>query len=159
MRACTAVVTEISYNDTEIPYHAQIEFIQVADWEKELNILFQDLFDPSGSMFREATNPDSDAGIAYAKIKAVYPKRIKEDIAASSVEKMVEEVSHILGTEREIEETDSLKFYKKLQHFVDSKEKIKGDINKDRKKGKKELEFWPLIRVVRYVRLIALSIA
>lgn len=158
MRACTAVVTEISYNDTEIPYHAQIEFIQVADWEKELKTLFQDLFDPSGHISREATNPDSDAGMAYAKIKAVYPKKTKEDIAGSSVEKMVKEVSHILGTEREIKETDSLKFYKKLQHFVDSKEKSTGDKDKDQKKGKKELEFWPLIRVVRYVRLIVLSI-
>lgn len=154
MRACTAVVTEISYNDTEIPYHAQIEFIQVADWEKELKTLFQDLFDPSGHISREATNPDSDAGIAYAKIKAVYPKKAKDDIASSSVEKMVKEVSHILGTEREIKETDSVKFYKKLQHFVDSKEKSTGETDKDKKKAKKELEFWPLIRVVRYAKLI-----
>ena len=155
MRACTAVVTEISYNYTEIPYHAQIEFIQVTDWEKELKILFQDLFDPSGHISREATNPDSDAGIAYAKIKAVYPKKTKEDIAGSSIEKMVKEVAHILGTKREIKEIDSMRFYKKLQYFVDSQEKSTGDTDKDKKKGKKELEFWPLIRVVRYVRLIA----
>lgn len=152
MRACTAVVTEISYNNTAIPYHAQIEFIQIADWEKELKTLFQDLFDPSGHISREATNPDSEAGIAYAKIKAVYPKKTKDDIASSSVEKMVKEVSHILGTVREIKETDSLNFYKKLQHFVDSKEKSTGDTDKNKKKAKKELEFWPLIRVVRYVK-------
>ncbi len=150
MRACTAVVTEISYNDTEIPYHAQIEFIQVVDWEKELKTLFQDLLDPNGNVSRDAGNPDSDAGIAYAKIKAVYPRKTRDDIAESSIEKLVKDVAHILGTERQIKETDSMKFYRKLQHYVDSKEKSTGDKEKDKKKERKELEFWPLIRVVRY---------
>lgn len=48
MRACTAVVTEISYNDGEEPYRAQIEFISSAEWEKELKTLFQDLLDGNG---------------------------------------------------------------------------------------------------------------
>lgn len=146
MRACTAVVTEISYNDTKTPYHAQIEFIKEADWERELKTLFQDLFDPSGNVSRDCTNPDTEAGIAYAKIKAVYPKKTKEDIANSSIEKMLREVNHILGTNREIKETDSSKFYRRLQQFVDSKEKSTGD----KKKERKEMEYWPLIRVVRY---------
>lgn len=146
MRACTAVVTEISYNDTKIPYHAQIEFIQAADWERELKTLFQDLFDGSGNVSRDCSNPDTEAGIAYAKIKAVYPKKTKEDMTNSTIEKMLKEVSHILGTNREIKETDSLRFYQRLQQFVDSKEKSTGD----KKTEKKEMEFWPLIRVVRY---------
>ena len=146
MRACTAVVTEISYNDTETPYYAQIEFIKEADWERELKTLFQDLFDPSGNVSRDCTNPETEAGIAYAKIKAVYPKKTKEDITNSSIEKMLREVDHILGTNREIKETDSSKFYRRLQQFVDSKEKSTGD----KKKERKEMEFWPLIRVVRY---------
>lgn len=150
MRACTAVVTEISYSDLEIPYHAQIEFIRVQDWQKELKTLFQDLIDASGNVSRDCSNPDTDAGIAYAKIKAVYPKKTKEDIAGSSTEKLLEEVSHILGTNREINETDPLKFYQRLQYFVDSKEKSTGDKEKDKKKERKEMEFWPLIRVVRY---------
>lgn len=145
MRACTAVVTEISYNETNTPYHTQIEFIQASDWERELTTLFQDLFDGNGNVSRDCSNPDTEAGIAYAKIKAVYPKKTKEDMVNSSIEKMLEEVSHILGTDREIKETDSSKFYQRLQQFVDSKEKSTGD-----KKEKKEMEFWPLIRVVRY---------
>jgi hypothetical protein len=48
MRACTAVVTEISYNYEEVPYRAQIEFVSVNDWYKELKTLFQDLFDHEG---------------------------------------------------------------------------------------------------------------
>lgn len=149
MRACTAVVTEVSYNDGEKPYRAKIEFIKPADWERELKTLFQDLVDGSGNVSRESSNPDTDAGIAYAKIKAVYPKKTKETIPQTSIEKMLEEVSHILGTSRDIEETDSLRFYQRLQHFVDSKEKSTGDKEKDKKKERREMEYWPLIRVVR----------
>ncbi|KAI4087546.1 MAG: hypothetical protein LQ344_006699 [Seirophora lacunosa] len=158
MRACTAVVTEISYNYEEQPYCAEIEFITVDEWAKELRVLFQDLLDGEGNVSRECTNEDSDAGVAYAKIKAVYPQKTKEDIARSSIEKMLSDVSHILGTSRNIKETNSLTFYKKLQSFVDSKEKSTGKKDKDGKKQKKEREFWPLIRVVRlYVKSTALA--
>ncbi|KAL9601801.1 MAG: hypothetical protein Q9219_002291 [cf. Caloplaca sp. 3 TL-2023] len=158
MRACTAVVTEISYNYEEQPYGAEIEFIGLEDWAKELKILFEDLLDDSGNVSRDCTNEDSDAGIAYAKIKAVYPNKTKEDIAKSSINQMLNEVSHILGTSRNIKENDSLMFYKKLQSFVDSKEKSTGKKDKDGKKEKKEREFWPLIRVVRlYVKSAALA--
>lgn len=118
MRACTAVVTEISYNDGEKPYHAQIEFISVADWEKELRTLFADLLDGDGKVSRDCVHEDTDAGIAYAKIKAVYPRKTKEDIANSSIETMLREVGNTLGKTRDIEESDSLVFYKKLQSYV-----------------------------------------
>ena len=39
MRACTAVVTEISYNnkpDSDAKYRGEIEFIKPSDWEKDL---------------------------------------------------------------------------------------------------------------------------
>lgn len=149
MRACTAVVTEIAYNHEEQPYRAQIEFISSAEWEKELKTLFQDLLDGNGQVSRDCANEDTDAGIAYAKIKAVYPRKTKEDIANSNIATMLKEVSNILGSSRDIKETDSLLFYKKLQHFVDSKEKSTGNKDKDKKKERKEMEFWPLIRVVR----------
>lgn len=149
MRACTAVVTEVSYNDGEKPYRAKIEFIKLSDWEKELKTLFQDLIDGNGNVSRESSNPDTDAGIAYAKMKAVYPAKSKEAMAKSSIEKMLAEVSHVLGTSKDIEETDSLRFYQRLQHYVDSKEKSTGDKEKDKKKERREMEYWPLIRVVR----------
>lgn len=73
MRACTAVVTELSWNNSEdetAKYRAAIEFIKPEDWEKELSILFEELLDGSGNVSKEASNADSEAGIAYAKIKA-----------------------------------------------------------------------------------------
>lgn len=160
MRACTAVVTEISYNTEEEPYRAQVEFISSAEWERELKILFQDLLDGNGQVSRDCTNEDTDAGIAYAKIKAVYPQRTKEDIANSNVATMLRQVSSVLGSTRNVQEQDSLLFYKKLQHYADSKEKATGLKVKgaDKKNEKKEMEYWPLIRVVRiYVKSAALA--
>ncbi|KAL8709618.1 MAG: hypothetical protein Q9220_005710 [cf. Caloplaca sp. 1 TL-2023] len=160
MRACTAVVTEISYNNDETPYRAQIEFIQASDWEKELTVLFSDLLDGNGNVSRECANEDTDAGVAYAKIKAVYPKKTKEDLANSSIPSLLREVSSILGASREISESDSLIFYRKLQKFVDSQEKTLGNKDKttDNKPRPKEMEFWPLIKVVRlYVKAPALA--
>lgn len=59
MRACTAVVTEISYNgENDDPYRASIEFITAAEWEKELKVLFQDLMDGSGEV-RNKISPES----------------------------------------------------------------------------------------------------
>ena len=159
MRACTAVVTEISFNHEEEPYRAQIEFVSQAEWEKELRIIFEDLLDSNGQVSRECANEDTDAGIAWQKIKAVYPRKTKEDIAKSSTATLLREVSHVLGTTRDVKETDSLRFYKKLQQFVDSQEKATGLKDKENKrKERKEMEFWPLIRVVRiYVKSPALA--
>ena len=159
MRACTAVVTEISFNHEQEPYRAHIEFVSQAEWEKELTIMFDDLLDGNGQVSRDCANEDTDAGIAWQKIKAVYPKKTKEDIAKSNTATLLQEVSHVLGTTRDVKETDSLRFYKKLQRFVDSQEKATGLKDKENKrKEPKEMEFWPLIRVVRiYVKSPALA--
>ena len=57
MRACTAVVTEISYNDSTNPrmkYRAEIEFIRPEDWQKELHILYKEIIDESGQLIPRA---------------------------------------------------------------------------------------------------------
>ena len=45
MRACTAVITEISYNHGSEPYRAEIDFIDAEDWRYELNILFEEILE------------------------------------------------------------------------------------------------------------------
>ncbi|KAL8692607.1 MAG: hypothetical protein Q9224_003921, partial [Gallowayella concinna] len=160
-RACTAVVNEISYNHEEIPYRAEVEFIQPTDWEKELKTLFQDLLDSNGKISRQCTNDETEAGIAYAKIKAVYPKKTKDDIANSSIESMLHEVSEILGKTHHIDDSDCVQFYRRLQKFVEAS----GDRKQEKVKQEevsyhteREMEFWPLIKVVRlYVKAPVLS--
>ena len=65
---------------------------------------------------------------------------------------------YILEKTTGVEETNSLLFYKNLQSFVNSKEKSIGK-EKDKKKDRKEMEAWPLIRVVRiYLKSRALAL-
>jgi hypothetical protein len=128
MRACTASPTEISYNHSENPdelYRAEVEFITGEDWVKDLRGLYSDLLDGSGEVCREATNQDSDAGIAYAKIKAVYPKFTREMIAKATPESLADQpaVRSILGTVKKLKATSAARLYRQLQEYVDSKEK------------------------------------
>ncbi|KAL8725127.1 MAG: hypothetical protein Q9181_006531, partial [Wetmoreana brouardii] len=158
MRACTAVVTEIAYNNQDIPYRGLIEFIQPSDWEAELKLLFQDLLDSNGKISNEYVKEDTDTGIAYAKIRAVYPNKSRDDIIRSDFQSMLQEVTHVLGSTREIGESDASQFYKRLQQFIDSQEKTANDTSRQRKNVTKKMEFWPLIKVVRlYVKSPALA--
>lgn len=159
MRACTAVVTEISYNYEDIPYRAEIEFITEKDWEKELQVLFSDLLDSNGKVSREASNQDSEAGVAYAKIKAVYPKYTHEMLTKTTAEKLLKHpaVQKVLGEKKDIADSNPAAFYKHLQSYVDSKEKTTG-AEKKPARNSTEIEYWPLIKVVRiYVKAEALS--
>ncbi|KAK4442989.1 nuclear GTPase SLIP-GC [Podospora aff. communis PSN243] len=144
MRACTASPTEISYNYSEDPnelYRAEVEFITAEDWKKELESLFMDLIDGNGDISRECANADTEAGIAYAKIKAVYPKKTKEMIKGSTSQGLVNEppVRRVLGSIKTLRATLADSIYKQLQEYVDSKEK----------NTEKTMEYWPLIKVVR----------
>ncbi|KAF2768799.1 hypothetical protein EJ03DRAFT_351811 [Teratosphaeria nubilosa] len=157
MRACTAVVTELSYNYVDNPaakYRAEIVFVSPDDWRKELRILFQEIIDENGHVIKEASNPDSEAGVALAKIRAVYHKFTKEMLGKASVESLmrVMHVQRVLGTTRRINEREPTDFYRRLQHYVDSKEK--GSEKRDKigdkiTNPKREFEFWPLIKCVK----------
>jgi len=144
MRACTASPTEISYNYSDDPdelYRAEVEFLTAEDWKKELDSLYVDLLDSNGEVSRDCANPDSEAGIAYAKIKAVYPKKTKEMISRTSTHELVSEpaVRGVLGAVKSLKAATSSSIYGQLQEFVDSKEK----------NSVKAMEYWPLIKVVR----------
>ncbi|OCL10223.1 hypothetical protein AOQ84DRAFT_387654 [Glonium stellatum] len=164
MRACTAVVTEMSWNDSKkrnSKYRAEIEFITRQDWEKELDTLLKDLLDSNGEVSRECRDQDSESGIAWAKFKAVYPQKTKEMLAKSDVKSLMQDKSllNILGTTKKISEADPEPFYRRLQTYVDSKEKVTGKEPKEKKKKeKRKMEFWPLIKVVKiYAKSPALS--
>ncbi|KAF4911607.1 Nuclear GTPase SLIP-GC [Colletotrichum viniferum] len=157
LRACTASPTEISYNKSDDPselYRAEIEFISSEDWMKELKTLYTDIFDDNGNVSRECTNPDTEAGIAYAKIKSVYPSKTNKMIAESSPEKLANEseVRRVLGSVKKLKSTTAKELYNGMQRYVDSKEKnnhLKKDV---------PMEYWPLIKVVRiYTKANALS--
>jgi hypothetical protein len=171
MRACTAVVTEISWNDSSDPsskYRAEIEFIDREDWQKELETLMKELLTDNGTISREAQDPNSDAGIAWAKFHSVYPSVAKNCIGECTVSSLMSKSSvvDILGTTKKIRAIRPDRFYYELQRYVDSKEKVskkangkERDQNKNREKKQSfEMEYWPLIKVVKiYTKSSALS--
>ncbi|KAI1408718.1 Dynamin family-domain-containing protein [Hypoxylon sp. FL1857] len=160
LRACTASPTEISYNysdDVSELYRAEIEFITAEEWTKELEILFSDLLDGSGRVSRDCSNPDSEAGVAYEKLKAVYPLKTKEMIAQGTPKDFATEpsVRGVLGSVKILKDGSAKDLYSRLQHYVDSREKVTSD---DHKKRGSLMEYWPLIKVVRiYTKANALS--
>ena len=168
MRACTAVVTEISWNDsmdTSAEYRAEIEFIDRVDWEEELTALMKDFLTGDGAVSRGIYESDSDAGIAWAKFQSVYPKLPRDTLNQYKVSDLMTktDVLSVLGTTKTIEAAQASIFYQQLQHYVDSREKCnkKGRGNDGgRTKTTKitEMEYWPLIKVVRiYTKSPALS--
>jgi hypothetical protein len=167
MRACTAVVTEMSWNDSTDPsskYRAEIEFIRHEDWEKEGATLMKEFLTESGGISRDVLDENSDAGVAWAKFHSVYPKISRDSLGDCTVENLMSErsVLAVLGTTKKINTAYPDSFYQQLQRYVDSKEKVtKKSKDKDKDKPKKtfEMEFWPLIKVVKiYVKAPALSI-
>ncbi|KAL2874899.1 hypothetical protein SGCOL_009877 [Colletotrichum sp. CLE4] len=125
----------------------------IEDWKKELKTLFTDLLDDSGNISHECANEDSEAGIAYAKIKSVYPNKTKEMIAQSDPDRLASEpaVARVLGSVKKLRAPTAKDLYASMQRYVDSKEKNphKKDV---------PMEFWPLIKVVRiFTKANALS--
>lgn len=70
MRACTAVVTEISYNfETADRYRAEINFIDKRTWQRELGIMLGELQEEEGVFVNSR-----ELAKATEKIRVVYPK-------------------------------------------------------------------------------------
>ncbi|KAI0010153.1 hypothetical protein F4779DRAFT_578938 [Xylariaceae sp. FL0662B] len=157
VRACTAVITEISWNHSDNPekrYIAKVEFISADEWLRELECLFHDLVQSTGNVTGDSTNKETDAGVAWAKIKAVYPHLTKEMLPKTDAKTLANDpvVSEILGSTEAVYSADPDAFYAGIEGFVDSKVKtvIKESGNEGEEDGKTQrMELWPLIKVVR----------
>jgi hypothetical protein len=122
--------------------------------------MFSDLLDANGKVSREASSMESDAGVAYQKIKAVYPQKTREMLAHASAQALANEpaVRGILGTKKDLKSGTAKDLYARLQHYVDSKEKLTSGTTDQRRNVNAAMEHWPLIKVVRiYTKANALS--
>ncbi|KAJ7591152.1 hypothetical protein C8J56DRAFT_934806 [Mycena floridula] len=130
MRACTATVTSISYHEKK-SIDASIEFLTENEWAAELRLLKGDLVDDDGNIKR-ATDMKSDAGVAWAKVHAVYPKLTHDDLVKMTAEEIIAQDPNIAkflsGKPVSISAKNSESFAKEIAKYIDSK---------DRKKKKK----------------------
>ncbi|KAL0944779.1 uncharacterized protein CTRU02_202666 [Colletotrichum truncatum] len=105
-------------------------------------------------MSQFCTNPETEAGIAYAKIKAVYPKLTRDMIIKRSPEQLVEcpTVKGALGSVKQLMAPTAEELYKNIQSYVESRER------NNHLKRNVDVEFWPLVKVVRiYTKAAALA--
>ena len=141
MRASTAVVTEVAYNDhSAAKYRAEIDFVSRSAWNAEVQVLVKDMNDhgreeipPEGSDFR------SEAAVAVEKIRAVYPMLSVEEIMDSSAEELCEReivlAGKVLGETVVIENEDPRVFSRDLAAYIDSKGKKKRTPNPNNNNG------------------------
>ncbi|KAI4596485.1 hypothetical protein KJ359_005239 [Pestalotiopsis sp. 9143b] len=159
MRACTSVITELSYNYAQAKahrYRAEVEFVSDDDWRRELSQLVGDIIDPIGEVAGDVADAETEAGVAWAKIQAVYPHQTKESLMRTSVDILVDapQVQAVLGKTEHVAGADSESFCEKMRQFIDSNDKE----NLRNTGQKKPFEYWPLIKVVRiYVKADVLS--
>ncbi|KAL5487951.1 hypothetical protein ACEPAI_6059 [Sanghuangporus weigelae] len=157
MRACTAVVTEISYHN-EKTIEADVSFLSEREWRDELEVLLDDLLEEDGS-FRRTTDLRSEAGVAWHKVHALYPTLTQDRLATIAQRVPSERVDAILDVDRKIAQLmgstkkivarNSKEFAKEIAKYIDSKdEKRSKKKDKEKKKDGNGHALWPLIRQV-----------
>lgn len=111
-------------DDPQKLYRAEVEFISQEDWASELKLLLDDLVE--GKQLSPAyMDTNSEAGIAHAKIRAVYPDLTQDMIVKSKAEQLAssESVLNTLGKTLEIACSNAHDLYSKLKVYLDSKDK------------------------------------
>ncbi|KAL5530325.1 hypothetical protein ACEPAF_6582 [Sanghuangporus sanghuang] len=158
MRACTAVVTEISYHNKKT-IEADVSFLSEKEWRDELEVLLDDLLEEDGS-FRRTTDLRSEAGVAWHKVHALYPT-LTQDRLANIAQRVPSErldailnvdrkIAQLMGSTKKIVTRNSKIFAKEIAKYIDSKDE-KRSKKKDKEKKKKDGNgpaLWPLIRQV-----------
>jgi len=162
-RACTAVITEISWNasnDRDKLYIAVIHFISAADWKADLDDLQADLRKADGTLNPDAHKPKTEAGKAMAKVSEVYPDYTPEIFLNSDTSALIShpKVSDFLRATRTISASNANDFRRKISLYIDSKDRSaesdaswaqQDDKASKVKKGKKTMSLWPLISKVQ----------
>lgn len=152
MRACTAVVTEISYNNGSTAYRAVIEFISPQEWRNELELLINDIVS-NGRVTNDYDDDNTQAGIAFAKIQAVYPHLNRENLSAAVVDELLDsdDIKAVVGTKIEFNAPTAKEIHSNIQKYVDSGDKMAKDFADHGPQATStlaEIAYWPLIRVV-----------
>lgn len=156
MRACTAVITEVSWNDvddSQQAYRAEVEFVSPEEWGAELQLMYDELLDDNGQLILSWRDKATEAGVAYDKVQAVYPELTQDMVLKSKPQDLVQNpaIAACLGTTRKFAYSNAQALYSNLTKVIDSKEKVSA-------KEKKIMALWPIIRVVKiFVRAEALS--
>ncbi|KAK1982970.1 tat pathway signal sequence [Colletotrichum cereale] len=153
-RACTAWVTEVSYNysdDENATYKAEIEFVTEHEWLKEMGSALDSIKDEIVSGSTDYSRPTTEAGMAFLRLTAVYPGLTPQTVAETERETLMEntDVQKILGRTISLVDVSAKGLSDQMQAYVGRKAQDKeGD----------GLNPWPMIKVIRiFTKAPALS--
>lgn len=161
--ACTAVITEISWNtfhDKDKLYIGVIHFISAAEWKADLDDLQADLRKIDGTLHPDARQSKTEVGKAMAKVHEVYPDYTPEFFLDSATSALMSHpnVAGFLGTTKMINASNAEDSHHKISCYIDSRNRSdESDDNwtpqdnktSQSKKGKKTVSLWPLISKVQ----------
>lgn len=148
IKACTAVVVEVSYNhsnDKNAVYRAEVEFASRDDWQKELEVIFGDIRSHYSKTGGDDDEHDEDRferiKDALETLKVVYPHLTSiNDLRTTSVDELMddEDVRRILGSSKSIQDSKQGSFTKAIRPYIATSESDKA-----------KLDYWPLIKCVK----------
>ncbi|TQN70302.1 Nuclear GTPase SLIP-GC, partial [Colletotrichum shisoi] len=153
-RACTAWVTEVSYNYVDDPaasYRAEIEFMTAEAWLGEVESLLRDIKDDISPGSSDHLDGNSDAGMAFSRLTAVYPGLTLEALLSSEKSALNDnaETQMVLGRTINLNDVSSKGLLDQMQAYMGKNSK------EDVAKG---MTPWPLIKAVRvFTKAPALS--
>ncbi|KAF9873092.1 hypothetical protein CkaCkLH20_09602 [Colletotrichum karsti] len=139
MRACTASITEISYNndpDISFPYRAEIDFVSSDQWMRDIKNFLAEVQAQDGEFDWDENEPDSEAA------KAV--------LLASSVFDLIRHpnVYPFLGTTQTLKAKTAEELRSLIEPYVDSSDKDDDEA----------VSYWPMVKGVRiFTKAEALS--
>ncbi|XP_069113087.1 microtubule-associated protein futsch-like [Argopecten irradians] len=131
MRACTAVVVEVLANTTSNNYEADIKFLSHQEWFDELQLLISDLTTADGKLKKHVPDLDSEAGVAFLKVKAVYGK-----VDTMAALKRLTAVTRMLDKVKTIKATNSKDFRRLIDRYIETADPGAGG------------QFWPIVKQV-----------
>ncbi|TDZ41283.1 Nuclear GTPase SLIP-GC [Colletotrichum trifolii] len=153
-KACTACVTELSYNhdeDEKNPYRAEIDFLSPEEWRHEIELFLMELSSGNDQVADEDGDFESDASKAVAKTRAVYANMEEEELLQSDADQLVDHpnVRDRLGSTEHFKAPTAEGLRDLIECFIDSNHEGGDD---------DESAIWPVVKVVRiYTKAKALA--
>ncbi|KAJ3528184.1 hypothetical protein NMY22_g9515 [Coprinellus aureogranulatus] len=161
MRACTSVVTKISYHKHR-EIRAEITFMSKAEWRQEVKAVLSDWASHAddGNFSGKIADLREEAKIAWEKIHAVYPFVDPGDLDDMTEQTLFDCDSRVvekLGTVETVTASDSTEFGKKIARYIDSINRDENAMDEDSAE-EGQLALWPLIKEVHvYCKAKALA--
>lgn len=160
MQACTATIIELVWNESlEHDFIAEVFFVKTEAWRTDISAALKDAAAAPASL----NDDNTEAGMAFKKITAVYPSITKQNIKRVTVDELMEaeHVQQLLNTTLQLNASNARDLHDLLSKYVEGKEKLRASFLENGHSVSAmvdSVEYWPMVRRVRiHLRSYALE--